>query len=168
MDFYPKSYHNNLYQYKRKKILLWKTRGVKYDDFDELYSVYINTMECQHCNKPFNNSRERCLDHDHNTGLFRSILCYGCNVRDSHLKYHPNITSVEKSKINNKAYVMNNKDKLRSHYKQQYEKNKKLKIPSYLRLDRNSKLCCFFCNKNMNKSCLTRHYKDRCCIIKPQ
>jgi len=168
MDFYPKSYHNNPTEYKRKKILLWKHRGVIYDDFDDLYAVYMNTMKCQYCNKEFKNSRQRCLDHDHNTGLFRSILCYGCNVRDSHLRHDPTITSVEKAKITTKQYKMNNKEKLSSYYKERYEKNKKLKIPSYLRLHRNSKLCCFFCSKNMSKSCLTRHYNDGSCLIKPQ
>ena len=44
MDFYPKSYHNNPSEYKRLKILDWKRKGVKYDDFDDLYAVYMLSL----------------------------------------------------------------------------------------------------------------------------
>jgi len=65
----------------------WKKSGLIYDNYDELYEVYIKIMECQHCNKAFKTSRDRCLDHDHETGLFRKIVCRGCNVHDTYIKY---------------------------------------------------------------------------------
>tara|TARA_R110000803_G_C11827677_1_gene302831 strand:- start:88 stop:513 length:426 start_codon:yes stop_codon:yes gene_type:complete len=141
MDFYPKFYHNNPNLYKRKKILLWKHRGVIYDDFDDLYEVYMNTMECQHCNKEFKNSLDRHLDHDHETGLFRKILCCACNICDSHLKYDPSITSKEKRNIYMKKFREDVKKKVR----------------------------CFFCSRTLSKENLKRHYvKGYCHIIKPQ
>ena len=137
MDFYPKSYHNNPHEYKRLKILNWKQKGVKYDDFDDLYEVYMNTMNCWYCNKEFTNSRQRCLDHDHETGLFRKILCQACNVNDSHLHFEPRLNSFEKRQI---TMLKHNSKKVK----------------------------CFFCGKNMLSKCLTRHYKNSHCLIKPQ
>tara|TARA_R110000796_G_scaffold197056_1_gene313456 strand:+ start:64 stop:489 length:426 start_codon:yes stop_codon:yes gene_type:complete len=141
MDFYPKSYHNNPSEYKRLKIVLWKYRGVKYDDFDDLYEVYMKTMKCGHCNKEFKNSLDRHLDHDHETGLFRKILCCGCNICDSHLKYEHDITSLEKKNILRKKIRESAKKKVR----------------------------CFFCSRTLSKENLKRHYvKGYCRIIKPQ
>ena len=81
MEFnYPK-YH--------KSIMLhaWKRIGVIYHDFDDLYDVYIKTMNCWHCNKVFTSTRDRHLDHHHETGAFRAILCNKCNVHDNYIKY---------------------------------------------------------------------------------
>jgi hypothetical protein len=68
---------------KYNTICRWKTYGVIHDDFDALYELYINTNECNICNKVFTDSYYRCLDHDHNTGLFRHILCRTCNNQDN-------------------------------------------------------------------------------------
>ena len=75
--------------HKKYTICNWKRRGVIYHDFDELYEVYIKTMNCQHCGKEFPNKNDRCLDHEHETGMFRKILCRGCNNHDRYIN-HPN------------------------------------------------------------------------------
>ena len=72
---------------KYQTIRNWKLSGLIYADCNELYEIYIKTMKCQHCNKEFKNSQDRCMDHDHNTGLFRKIVCRRCNVLDSYIKY---------------------------------------------------------------------------------
>ena len=72
---------------KNNTIKNWKLRGLIYNDYDDLYEVYIKTMQCQHCNKEFKNSRDRCMDHDHSTGLFRKIVCRLCNTHDSYINY---------------------------------------------------------------------------------
>ena len=79
----------------------WKLRGLIYDDYDELYEIYIKTMECQHCNKEFKDSHDRCMDHDHNTGLFRKIVCQTCNCCDIYIK-HPNGYDVKEYR---KSYI---------------------------------------------------------------
>ena len=57
--------------------------GVIHDDFDALYEHYINTNECDVCHKVFKSTKDRCLDHDHNNGQFRQILCNSCNTYDN-------------------------------------------------------------------------------------
>tara|TARA_R110000822_G_scaffold47106_4_gene125103 strand:- start:1268 stop:1558 length:291 start_codon:yes stop_codon:yes gene_type:complete len=64
----------------------WKSRGLIYDDFDKLYSLYIATTECNVCHKIFTDKNVRCLDHCHDTGAYRNVLCNACNVFDNWAK----------------------------------------------------------------------------------
>jgi hypothetical protein len=153
MDFYPPSYHKNYNRYKSKVIERWVNRGLIYHNLDELYEVYLNTMNCQHCGKEFLNSQNRCLDHDHETGLFRKILCQACNNKDCHLRYIPGLTGVEKHKIYKKEWYENNKDKV----KETKKKYNSIKVK------------CFFCSNELLRASLTKHYKRGACpMIKPK
>ena len=67
---------------KSSRILNWKKYGIICIDYDEMYNIYINTSKCDYCNKEFKNSLDRHLDHNHETGEVRGILCRGCNIRD--------------------------------------------------------------------------------------
>jgi len=60
----------------------WKKRGILSDDYDKVYDEYIKTGHCKLCNHEFINSTERCLDHCHETGEIRKIICRACNTRD--------------------------------------------------------------------------------------
>ena len=73
--------------HKYNTIYDWKYIGVIHDNFDKLYDLYISTFNCQHCAKPFKNTRDRHLDHNHDTGEFRLIVCQKCNANDSYIKY---------------------------------------------------------------------------------
>tara|TARA_B110000503_G_C6854641_1_gene292289 strand:- start:40 stop:480 length:441 start_codon:yes stop_codon:yes gene_type:complete len=141
MNFYPDSYYNYPKEYKRSMIYKWKSRCVIYEDFDELYDTYMNTMNCSHCDKEFVNSKYRHLDHCHKTGLFRAIVCQRCNTQDSYLKYPPHFTSEDKKKQVDKEYREANRDK------------------------RNKKGNCFFCNKHMMIRNLKTHYLNGHCVI---
>jgi hypothetical protein len=70
---------------KSNRIRKWKSRGVKCDDWDNLYDRYINTTNCEECNveliEGIFGSNKRCLDHNHTTGEFRNVLCNLCNCR---------------------------------------------------------------------------------------
>lgn len=70
---------------KTNRISHWKRRGVFHEDFNALYDIYLNTHECEECGVTLSNEKKRtsttkCLDHCHETGLFRNILCHACNV----------------------------------------------------------------------------------------
>ena len=150
MDFYPPSYHKNYNQYKYKVIDRWTRWGVIYHNLDELYEVYINTMDCQFCKKEFKNSTDRCLDHDHETGMFRKIVCRNCNNQDCYLKYPLEYTTFQKRKEYKKKW----------HDEHKVLKGRELTSP---------RLNCFFCNKEMSKFNLTKHYKrGACSMIKPK
>ena len=82
MKEYSKKYDKTPAGIKRKTIYDWKRRGVITNDFDTLYDLYINTDKCMYCEKVFVDSVDRCLDHDHETGLYRAVLCRSCNVKD--------------------------------------------------------------------------------------
>ena len=67
---------------KQNTMNTWRSYGVNNVN-DTMYDRYINTHCCDICNKEFKNSLDRCLDHDHDTGDFRQILCQSCNNHDS-------------------------------------------------------------------------------------
>ena len=71
----------------------WKKNGLNMDNFEHIYQEYIHTTHCQLCNKQFENTRERQMEHDHQTGKFRNIVCNSCNRRKADLKIHSNNSS---------------------------------------------------------------------------
>ena len=79
--------YNQSPQGKKTKILSsWKCAGVLHDNFDELYTIYLNCTNCMVCDKEFKNTKDRHLDHSHETGLYRNVLCCACNTRDNWIK----------------------------------------------------------------------------------
>jgi len=67
---------------KNQRMRKWRDRGVKNVN-DEMYDIYNKTTECDCCKKKFSSSFDKHLDHDHETGEFRQILCCSCNTHDS-------------------------------------------------------------------------------------
>ena len=80
---YNKEYKKTSQCIKSNTISQWKKRGLVHPDLDALYETYLQTESCNVCKKVFQDTFERCLDHDHTTGLFRQILCRGCNTKDN-------------------------------------------------------------------------------------
>jgi hypothetical protein len=67
---------------KSNRIKLWRKKGV-IGDYDKLYEKYVNTDKCEICKSVFKSDFYRCLDHDHETGEFRYVLCRACNNKDA-------------------------------------------------------------------------------------
>mgnify|MGYP003656670575 CR=1 FL=1 len=91
----------DIYSKHQKQIAIhtWKRYGLIYDDYDDLFEVYIKTLNCQHCNKEFKNRRDRCMDHNHETGLFRKIVCNKCNSWDFYINHPDGIQQNRSEKV---------------------------------------------------------------------
>ena len=78
---YSKIYSQTPAGKKLKTMNKWRYRGV-INVNEEMYNNYIATTRCDCCLKEFSCSRDRCLDHDHETGEFRWVICQSCNNKD--------------------------------------------------------------------------------------
>ncbi len=74
---------------KSKTIANWKATLPPYklqedETWEEIYIHYEEALECNSCQIPFNDvkGKKKCLDHNHDTGFIRAILCSRCNKLD--------------------------------------------------------------------------------------
>ncbi len=65
---------------KTSKIEKWIARGVIDTDYSALYEAVLKETNCYICGNEFKDSFDRCLDHDHDTGEVRYIVCRDCNM----------------------------------------------------------------------------------------
>lgn len=62
------------------------SRARRYGVTNEQFQIMMQTQNgaCALCQKPF--QRTPCIDHDHENGRVRGLLCYGCNIGLGHIE----------------------------------------------------------------------------------
>jgi hypothetical protein len=86
--------HLDKNQYKINKKKSWKQKKILFndnEDFDYWFNRYFNSTKCEICSKEYPNTIDRCLDHNHNDGKPRNILCKCCNLRKFDRKHYRNL-----------------------------------------------------------------------------
>ena len=71
---------------KKRKIYRWKSNGLVSTDYNLLYENYLKSINCEECGVEYGKYGDgtgtyKCMDHNHETGLFRNYLCNTCNIR---------------------------------------------------------------------------------------
>ena len=59
---------------------LWRRRGVEFTQEEYLKLVEEQQGLCKICSRPPQGKRRLALDHDHQTGRVRGLLCTRCNL----------------------------------------------------------------------------------------
>ena len=81
---YQRNYYKCPEKKKAQNIAMWKKLGVISEDYDALYEKWSSTDKCELCDISITRGRgligKKHLDHDHETGEFRNILCGKCNI----------------------------------------------------------------------------------------
>ena len=81
-----KEYYKTAECKKSMTISSWKGVGLKLFGYtyEEVYEYYLSIDNCEVCNKDISmGGHSKHMDHCHSTGIFRWVLCSGCNNRDS-------------------------------------------------------------------------------------
>jgi len=69
---------------KTQKISSWKGQGL-IDDYESVYERYMSSAHCECCSQEYVNSMDKHMDHCHETGKFRNVLCRNCNQLRGHI-----------------------------------------------------------------------------------
>jgi len=93
--------------HKAQRKYNWKQYGIIFtpEEFEYIYEQYIYCSNCDLCNKEFLNTKDRQLDHCHETGDVRNIICNSCNQKRKDNKIRKDNTS--KHKLIYKEYTNN-------------------------------------------------------------
>ena len=66
---------------EKVRISGWRVVGVV-GDLQAIHDRWEQATNCEVCGVSFEGIK-KCMDHDHDTGEFRQILCASCNSKDS-------------------------------------------------------------------------------------
>jgi len=127
---YPKTPHGKI----NIMITKWKHNGLKCEsreDYELIYDKWLNSSRCDECNCEYSKGNRKCMDHCHDTGLFRNILCHSCNtnLNSSNTSGTPNICWDKRNnswkyyrKIKGKKHSKSSKDlEWLKNYKKEFE-----------------------------------------------
>jgi hypothetical protein len=71
----------------RRETLLKSKFGITCEDYEELLEAQGGV--CRICGRKCSTGRRLAVDHDHNTGIVRGLLCLHCNVAIGYLEDDP-------------------------------------------------------------------------------
>tara|TARA_R110000823_G_scaffold86958_1_gene194143 strand:- start:970 stop:1485 length:516 start_codon:yes stop_codon:yes gene_type:complete len=77
---YMQEYRDSDIGKRRMRVANWRQIGIEDSNFNDLYDFYMTETNCMICDKEYKDSRERHLDHDHESGEVRYICCRTCNI----------------------------------------------------------------------------------------
>tara|TARA_R110001606_G_C15072813_1_gene616243 strand:+ start:107 stop:577 length:471 start_codon:yes stop_codon:yes gene_type:complete len=76
---------------KSRIIVGWKRNGLIELEgvytYESLYEYYLSISHCEVCETKFKDSYDKCMDHCHETNIFRWVLCRSCNNNDKWMSY---------------------------------------------------------------------------------
>tara|TARA_R110002012_G_scaffold251208_4_gene429142 strand:+ start:1235 stop:1612 length:378 start_codon:yes stop_codon:yes gene_type:complete len=64
----------------KRTIQHWRVRGMIDTDWDLVYEMFIAQTNCWICDRLFDDKYPRNLDHNHETGELRYVVCNPCNI----------------------------------------------------------------------------------------
>ena len=81
--------------HKYDTLYMWDKNGVIFESEEhkqEIYQRYIYSSRCELCGKEYKNSKDRCLEHEHDPTKpnFRNIVCTKCNLQKKDVKIFSN------------------------------------------------------------------------------
>tara|TARA_R110001599_G_scaffold341216_1_gene562113 strand:+ start:45 stop:590 length:546 start_codon:yes stop_codon:yes gene_type:complete len=107
-------YHESESYKKSYNLSHWKIWGLK-GDYEVIWERYCNTIICDLCNIELTldkqiTSTRKCMEHNHETGEFRNIVCHKCNMtrKDIYKNNKTGYTGI---------YLVNEQGRVRYRYK---------------------------------------------------
>ena len=83
---YRKKYRQTDSGIKSRTFSNWKNYGLK-DNLEDVWKIYQETNTCLICDSVFKNSKDKHMNHCHETGYFLGILCMTCNILEHNDTY---------------------------------------------------------------------------------
>ena len=107
MPYDRKEYRKTPQRKKSITIYNWKRSGL-IGDYEVIYNRYLNTTHCDLCNIELcggnKGNNKKVMEHDHNTGEFRNVVCHKCNQNKIDRKKKKDNTTGYKNVYYDKKY----------------------------------------------------------------